>query len=208
MPLVALLFVPWLFGIDLIYPWANSDILTQYENTENRQWFYQTPFYIWRTIFYFAVWTTLAWLCVGVRPPQLSGKTLDWPPSRVAGGQPVAGLGIIAVLLTITWAGFDWVMSFDPFFGSTLFGALLGMGGMLAAMSAVVAAVCFWPPLHDASLDDKTIGDLSSLLLAFLMLWAYFSFAHLLIMWTGNLPLEDNSMPFVPQASGAGSLQS
>jgi hypothetical protein len=39
-------------------------------------------------------------------------------------------------------------------------------------------------------MNDKTIGDLSNLLLAFLMLWAYFSFAHFLIMWSGNLPIE------------------
>ncbi len=108
----------------------------------------------------------------------------------IVGGQAVAGLGLIAILLTVTWAGIDWVMSFDPFFTSTLFGAMIGIGAMLAAMSATVAAVCFWQPLHGAATDDKTIGDLSNLLLAFLMLWAYFSFAHFLIMWSGDLPIE------------------
>ncbi|MEO8270697.1 MAG: hypothetical protein ABI557_13320, partial [Aureliella sp.] len=51
MPLVALLFIPWMFGISIIYPWANSDILTQFENTENRQWLFQVPFTIGRTLF-------------------------------------------------------------------------------------------------------------------------------------------------------------
>ena len=45
MPLVALIFVPWLLGAFVIYPWANSDLLAQFENTENRQWLYQMPFY-------------------------------------------------------------------------------------------------------------------------------------------------------------------
>ena len=56
MTLVALLFVPWLFGIETIYPWANSDILDRFENTENRRWLYQVPFYVGRTVFYFLVW--------------------------------------------------------------------------------------------------------------------------------------------------------
>lgn len=202
MPLVALLFVPWVFGITTVYPWANSDILTQFENTENRQWLFQVPFTIGRTVFYFAVWTGLAWfVTAGASIKQLVadlGQSFDKSSSnhqRVTSPEAgrstaVAGLGLIAILLTVTWAGIDWVMSFDPFFTSTLFGALIGMGAMLAAMSAAVAAVCFWKPMQVASVDEKAISDLSNLLLTFLMLWAYFSFAHFLIMWSGNLPEE------------------
>ena len=188
MPLVAILFVPMLFGIANIYPWANSDVLQQFDHTENRQWFYQVPFFVGRSVFYFVVWSVLAWLS-GLA---LRGR-FQMHPTAERGGtlpQPIAGLGLIALLLTVTFAAMDWVMSFDPFFGSTLFGALLGIGAMLSAMSSVVAAICFWKPLRDCSIDDKTISDLAGLLLAFLMLWAYFSFAHFLIMWMGNLPLE------------------
>ncbi|GAA4468032.1 hypothetical protein [Novipirellula rosea] len=189
MPLVAVLFIPVLLGSSQVYPWANSDLLQQFDHTENRQWFYQVPFFVGRSMFYFVVWSILAWIStVGLGrgyESRATGHVTSSPTS-----QPLAGLGAIALLLTITWAGIDWVMSFDPFFGSTLFGALLGMGAILAAMSAAVAAVCFWSPLSDCSADDKTISDLAGLLLAFLMLWAYFSFAHFLIMWMGDLPIE------------------
>ncbi|MCA9156733.1 MAG: hypothetical protein KDA72_00320 [Planctomycetales bacterium] len=202
MPLVAILFIPWMFGISIIYPWANSDILTQFENTENRQWLFQVPFTIGRTVFYFAVWTGLAWFATG--GASIKQLVADLPQSYEKAGEKrkiatppeagkstaVAGLGLIAILLTVTWSGIDWVMSFDPFFTSTLFGALIGVGAMLAAMSAAVAAVCFWKPLQAASVDDRAIADLSNLLLTFLMLWAYFSFAHFLIMWSGDLPEE------------------
>lgn len=202
MPLVALLFIPWVCGISTIYPWANSDVLAQFENTQNRQWLFQVPFTIGRTVFYFAVWIGLAWFATaGASLKQLVAdlaQSFDTPderreivPSPEAGkSAAVAGLGLVAILLTVTWAGIDWVMSLDPFFTSTLFGALIGMGAMLAAMSAAVAAVCFWKPLQVASVDDKALADLANLLLTFLMLWAYFSFAHFLIMWSGDLPQE------------------
>ncbi|MEO8494579.1 MAG: hypothetical protein ABI614_05890 [Planctomycetota bacterium] len=191
MPLVALLFVPWLLGIKTIYPWANSDILSQFDETENRQWLFQIPFYAGRTVCYFAVWSVLSCMVAGWPWSRRTFlETDELQPPRILGGQAAAGLGLIAILLTVTWAGIDWVMSFDPFFTSTLFGAMIGIGAMLSAMSATVAAVCFWKPLHGAATDDKTIGDLSNLLLAFLMLWAYFSFAHFLIMWSGDLPIE------------------
>ncbi len=204
MPIVGLLFIPVLLGIDTIYPWAQSDILNQFDHTENRRWFYETPFFVGRTVFYFVVWSSLAWMTRTVavdaratanEPPRTRRSVFAEPlgdEATILGGQAVAGLGAVATLLTITWAGIDWVMSFDPFFGSTIFGALIGMGAMLSAMSGVVAAICFWPPLQECSRDDKTAGDLGGLLLAFLMLWAYFSFAQFLIMWMGNLPQESH----------------
>lgn len=202
MPLVAIMFIPWMLGLTTIYPWANSDILRQFENTENRQWLFQVPFTLGRTVFYFFVWTGLAWFATGNatvlqllagftetfgKPPLGHKARVGWTPDK---SSAIAGLGLIAILLTVTWAGIDWVMSFDPFFTSTLFGALIGMGAVLAGLSAAVAAVCFWKPLQPAAIDGKALADLSNLLLAFLMLWAYFSFAHFLIMWSGDLPEE------------------
>ncbi len=191
MPLVALLFVPWSFGITTIYPWANSNVLTQFEHTENRQWLFQIPFFVGRSVFYFLLWSVLVWLVTGWSWSRgIATRDGEMRSPMMVGGHPAAGLGLIAILLTVTWSGIDWVMSFDPFLTSTLFGALIGIGAMLSAMSATVAAVCFWGPLRGAASDVKTIGDLSNLLLAFLMLWAYFSFAHFLIMWSGDLPIE------------------
>lgn len=193
MPLVAILFVPWFIGINDLYPWTNAEFFASMENTSHRQWFYQTPFYIGRTIGYFIVWSVLGFMITGVPGGRRRGvdQAPDNAPSRsMIGGQPAAGLGLIAIILSVTWAGMDWVMSFDPLMGSTLFGGMIGIGAVLCGMSAVVAAICCWPPLHGVARDDKTFGDLSNLLLAFLMFWAYFSFAHFLIMWNGNLPTE------------------
>ena len=40
------------------------------------------------------------------------------------------------------------------------------------------------------AIPDDTAHDLGNLLLAFVMLWAYFGFSQLLIIWSGNLPEE------------------
>ena len=111
-------------------------------------------------------------------------------------------------------------MSLNPWFGSTLFGALIGMGGLLSAMAMLnlVLTVCL-PLANDiqcvATRENekktensrrafagnsaaqqfqrqvvKTRIDLGNLLLAFVMLWGYFAFAHFLIVWSGNLPDE------------------
>lgn len=184
-PITAVTFVPYLCGMSRLYPWADKTYLTMFEHTENRQWLYQLPFVVGRSVVYWIVWTVIAMLVTGA----------FWKRSRavdegVIGGQCVAGISLVVLALSVTWAAIDWIMSFDPFFVSTLFGLLIGVGVMLSGISAAVAAVCFWRTLLPWTDEQKALGDLSNLLLAILMLWAYLSFSQFLIMWSGDLPIE------------------
>lgn len=141
-PLVALLFVPWPLGLNYLYPWTDPETFAGLKHVSNRQWFYQSDFVILRTVAYFCIWWGLAVLVAGL--PRLRGtqSVPDRSSTSVPGGEAVAGLGLVALLLTSTWAAGDWVMSLDPFFVSTLFGALFGMGALLTGLSLVIALWC------------------------------------------------------------------
>ncbi len=145
-----------------------------------------------RTVGYFVVWTVLAMLATGL--PRFGSSFVRDEPSAaltIRGGQPVAGWGLIALLLSVTWAAMDWVMSLDPFFMSTLFGALVAMGAMLSGLAMLVAMYCqSLPERYDEAEHGVGLPHLANLLLAFVMLWAYLSFSQFLIMWSGDLPRE------------------
>ena len=100
--------------------------------------------------------------------------------------------GLVAYGLTITFASFDWLMSLDPRWYSTIYGVLI-MGGQGLSAMAFLIAVLVWlsrrAPL-DRIVVPAHFHDLGNLLLAFVMLWAYFSFSQYLIIWSGNLPAE------------------
>jgi len=100
--------------------------------------------------------------------------------------------GLVAYGLTITLASFDWLMSLEPHWFSTIYGALI-LGGQglsaLAFLLAVLICLSRRPPLDDI-LAPAHFHDLGNLMLAFVMLWAYFSFSQYLIIWSGNLPAE------------------
>ncbi|MBX5480507.1 MAG: hypothetical protein IRZ16_01470 [Myxococcaceae bacterium] len=97
------------------------------------------------------------------------------------------------IILAVTWAGFDWLMSLTPFWQSTIFGAYYGAGGFLAAI-AIVTIACL------ATRSDRSMfgywmtkhhqHNLGKLLLAFVSFWAYIGFSQLLLVWIGNLPEE------------------
>ena len=100
--------------------------------------------------------------------------------------------GLVAYGLTITFASFDWVMSLDPHWFSTIYGVLFMGGQGLTALAFLIIALAWLSrrePLNTIVVPAH-FHDLGNLMLAFVMLWAYFSFSQYLIIYSGNLPEE------------------
>ena len=91
-------------------------------------------------------------------------------------------------------------MSLDPHWYSTIFGILnLGEMGLstMAFIIVILARLVRFKPMSEVAAADH-FHDLSKLMFAFVLLWAYFSVSQLIIVWSGNLPEE---IPFYLGAS-------
>jgi Ni/Fe-hydrogenase subunit HybB-like protein len=103
-----------------------------------------------------------------------------------------SGLYIVAFALVLSLLGYDLVMSADPHWVSTLFGAYtfvkafyVGLGGL------IILASFYQAPSNDASgLTSSHFHDAGKLFFAFCMLWADFFYVQFLVIWYGNLPEE------------------
>jgi hypothetical protein len=189
-PLAALLFVPLALGLGWLYPWVHPDSgdAALREAVEHKHLYLNRGFFLVRAVFYFAAWWTLAhlfnrWSLETDRDPQ---------PRLWARMNALAGGGLVLMGLTITFASFDWAMSLDPRWFSTIYGMLFMVGQALSAMCLVVLVIAWIgrePPLARV-VKPETVHDLGKLMLAFVMLWAYVSYSQFLIIWSGNLPEE------------------
>src|SRR6202040_291098 len=86
----------------------------------------------------------------------------------------------------------DWVMSISPHWASTIYGFLFIAGQLISSLSLMISIVVLLAqtePLREV-IQKRHLHDLGKLLLAFVMLWAYFDFSQLLITWSGNQPEE------------------
>ncbi len=94
--------------------------------------------------------------------------------------------------LTVSFAAVDWVMSLDPHWGSTIYGLIFLVGQGLSALcfSIIMLTVLTRYSPYDEIIKPMQFHDLGKLTLAFVMLFAYFSFSQWLIIWSGNLPDE------------------
>jgi hypothetical protein len=187
-PVLAVMFVPVLLGLRLIYPWAQPETVAGDPMLTHKAKYLNVPFFAARAVVYFAIWLLLAHFLNKWSRQQ--DETGDKEMKRRL--QDVSGPALLLVGGTVTFAAIDWLMSLDPHWFSTIFGILVLGGQALSAMAFVIAIMFLLSnhkPMSDA-LTPRHFHDLGKLLLAFVMLWAYFSFSQFLITWSGNLPEE------------------
>src|SRR5688572_31792549 len=191
MPLVALFFVPILFALPTLYLWARPEAVATDAILQTKAPYLNPTFFMVRAVIYFAFWTACAWLLSKWSAEQDRGEaSLD--AAGMVRFRTLSAPALLFLVLTITFAVTDWVMSLDPHWYSTIFGLMFVSGFGLAAFALAIAVLATIGPAGALAghLAKRHFHDLGKLLLAFTMLWAYLNFSQFLIIWSGNLPEE------------------
>ena len=188
LPLLAVLFLPIAGGIRYLYLWAQPDVVAASAKLQYQQ-FYLSPAGFWiRAAVYFLVWMGLAFLLASWsrRQDRTGNPRLAWKC------QQLSGYGAVAYGISLHFAAVDWGMSLQPMFHSTIWGPLFATGQLLSAL-AFALVVLAWlvdrPPLAEVA-SLKVRVDLASLLLTFLILWAYMAWFQFMLIWIANLPVD------------------
>jgi hypothetical protein len=188
LPVLAVLFVPVLLGLPSLYVWTHTEAVAVDPNLAHKAIYLNVPFFVGRAIVYFAAWIGIALLLT--RWSRLQDRTTD--PYILRRLQRLSIVGLLVLALTVSFAAIDWWMSLEPDWVSTLYPGLMCMSDLLLALAFAVLLIA-GPgrrgPLA-AVLTPGRLNDLGSLLLAFLMLWAYLMYFQYMLIWAGNLPSE------------------
>jgi hypothetical protein len=191
LPYCALLFIPVAIFAPSLYSWARPEVVAADEILQHKKFYLSQWFFIVRAVIYFAVWIGCATLLNRWSTQQDRGEVAiteeDTRRFRV-----ISAPGLVVYVLLMSLAAIDWLMSLDPHWYSTIFGFIIVAGQALCGLSfsvAVLAVLVQREPMSDV-LRAGHFHDLGKLMLAFVMLWAYFSFSQFLIIWAGNLPDE------------------
>jgi hypothetical protein len=188
LPLMALLFIPLVFGLSDLYPWARTEVAVADPLLQQKAAYLNIPFFVARAVAYFAVWIVLGRLLVtwSLRQDQSADDTLTLRLQRLSGP------GLVLYGLTVSFAVIDWIMSLEPKWYSTIFGMIFMISFGLTAMAlAILATRCLEreKPLAQVVSPDRW-HDLGNLLLALVMFWAYLNFSQFLLIWSENLAEE------------------
>jgi hypothetical protein len=157
LPVLTLLVVPLLLAGPLVYPWARAP---------ESGWL-DPPFFAARAALYLAAWNGLGLVAPRARPG------LAWP-------------ALILLFASASLAAFDWIMSLEPHWTSSVFGLQVTVGWALFAMACAVAFAAWRCPAPEADALDPP----ARLLLALVLLWAYLAAVQFIVIWESDLSHE------------------
>ena len=130
-PLMFILFFPILFGLEHIYLWMD---IHQLEHDKLLQWkepFLNQTFFIIRSICYFMIW-----IIISHKLYYLSANLKN--DSDITSLRKISAASILIFALSVSFAGFDWLMTLDPHWYSTMFGVYIFSGSFLSAVTFII----------------------------------------------------------------------
>jgi len=187
LPFMAVLLIPILLGMTVLYAWTRPEAAHD-TSIQSKAAYLNVPFFVARAIIYFAIWFLYSHL-LSKWSSELD-RTHD--ERLISKMRAVSAPGLVVLTLTTTFAFVDWIMSLEPHWFSTIYGAMFMIGEMVESFAFVIALMIILSkvtPLKEY-VTAQHIHDLGNMLFAFMVLWAYLSFSQFLIIWAGNLPEE------------------
>ena len=187
-------FLPILGFMTVLYHHWTDPTLFDPESTNfdyivaKKEAYLNVPFFIIRQIIYFTIWGF-----VGHKLYKASvalEKTGDWSITNVM--RKISAPAIPLFALSIAFASFDWLMSLDPHWFSTMFGVYFFAISFQSFWAVMILMVFF---LQSRGILKNTIGkahiyDLGAWLFAFTIFYAYIAFSQFLLIYYANLPEE------------------
>lgn len=188
LPAAALLFVPVALNLHHLYEWTHSEAVAADPVLQGKRAYLNAPFFLLRGAASLVLWALLSrllrrWSVALDRNPGNAGLR---PPARLSAA------GLVLTFVTVTVAAFDWVMSLEPHWYSTVFGVYFYAGGAAASIAALVLILLALrrSGYLAAEVNVEHYHDLGKWLFGLVVFWAYIAFSQYMLIWYANLPEE------------------
>ncbi len=194
LPIALLFFLPVVFFMPQLYPWTDAEYVAAHKLVAWKAGYLNTPWYVVRSVLYFALWLLAAWVFLrGAREQD----TVDAGRAGILGYRlkRSAGFWLVVYTITMTLAVTDWTMSLTPEWWSGIYGLIFMISQAICAVALLIVTMV-WMSGQSRRIDDllteKRLQDLGNFLMAFTMFWAYVNMSQLIIQWTNNI-VETNT---------------
>jgi hypothetical protein len=179
---------PLMFGLDHLYPWTSAAFMASSKPLAAKAGFLTRDFFVFRTTIYFALWTIWTWSIYRHSIKQDSERSAQRMHSITRWSAP----GLFLVVVVGSMAAFDWLMTLEPAWYSTIFGLYYLANGALGFM-AVMVLICLAfrkNGILAKTIQEEHYHDLGKWMFALTCFYSYIAFSQYLIIWSADLPEE------------------
>ena len=174
-----------LVGAGVIYPWMDPEVAATHAVHAKHEWLI-LPFFQARAVVVLALWVWMVHRLIR----RISRAFTQPSPEATRALSRSAIIFSIFFALSISLAWWDWLMSLEPEWFSTMQG-VYGFASTLVGGVALVTLVALYRERRGAfTLTDAQAHDLGKMLFAFSFFWGYIWFSQYMLIWYANIPEE------------------
>jgi len=188
LPIGAALILFTLGGMGVLYEWSHADAVAANALLQKKTAWLNAPFFIGRTVVYLVVW--LLFYAAMVRISRRQDRTGGLAANRKS--TILSACFMAAFIVTFSLASFDWLMSLQAEWFSTVFAVYNFAGSFVSGLAVITITAILMRRGGALSgvVTEHHLHDLGKLILGFTTFWIYIWFSQYMLIWYGNLPEE------------------
>ncbi|MCB1198319.1 MAG: hypothetical protein KDK51_08085 [Deltaproteobacteria bacterium] len=186
-PYVGIAFLIILFlGLESLYHWTHNNPVDHL--LAHKRPYLNVPFFMVRAVLFIGIWSFLGHY---LYKHSIAGDQ-KYEVSDNSKLYKISAPGLIVFAMAITFAAFDWIMTLDHHWYSTIFGVYFFAG---CAMSFFAFMILVFRSLQNSGhlkniVTVEHFHDLGKLMFAFTCFWTFTAFSQYMLIWYGNIPEE------------------
>lgn len=176
------------FGMHYLYEWAHASVVEHDKLLQQKTWWLDEKFFIVRNILFVAIWYLFA---KSIRKNSLQqDETGEVKLTKKI--KLTSVVFAIVFAFTGSLASFDWLMSLEPHWYSTIFGLYNITGILVCSLATIILVTTYLLKINviDGYVNENHLHDLAKLTFAFSTFWIYLFFSQYLLIWYANIPEE------------------
>ena len=192
-PFAAAFFLLIYFGMHSLYHWSHEEAVAADQVLQHKSVFLNIPFFFVRMIISFTLWIFFALVLrnISLREDKTNPADQAGILALFRKSELYSKIFIFILAFTFSLSAFDWIMSIDADWISTIFALKNMVAAFLHGVSVLTLIVFILYKMgYFPFLNKYHLHDFSRYIFIFSILWGYFWFAQFMIIWYGNIPEE------------------
>jgi hypothetical protein len=195
LPIIALAGIPiLLWGDHSAFPWTHVDEVMHDPMLKAKVAYLNEQSHTARFALYVVVWAAMSFAFWYWSRKQDSATTQEEADELSRKARWWSPIGVLVFALSMTFGAFDFMMSLDPHWFSTIFGVYYFAGIMVSfhAMLVIVVFALQRGGMLEGVVTPEHYHDLGKFMFGFTVFWTYIGFSQYFLIWYANIPEETN----------------
>ena len=190
------------FHMNHLFIWMDPQVVADDKLIASKTGFLNVPFFLARALFYIAGWSTYRYFSRKFSLAQDQAKDIS---NHKKNFRISAGF-LVFYIVTESMMSWDWIMSIDPHWFSTLFGWYVFASMFVSGITAIALVTIYLKSKgYLEKVNDSHIHDLGKFMFGISVFWTYLWFSQFMLIWYSNIPeevtyfitrIEDYNLPF------------